>query len=178
MKKKVLVVVDMQKDFIDGALGTPEAQAIVPLVIRKIKEYQSARDIVVYTQDTHFADYLETQEGKNLPVVHCVEGTEGWMIDKRITDEIDFSDSKSYKKNVFGSLALVDDLAKMDDIEEIELCGLCSDICVVSNALLLKAKLPETKISVDARCCAGVSVESHKAALLTMKMCQVSITNE
>jgi len=175
MKKRMLIVVDMQKDFIDGSLGSPQAQAIVPGVVGKIKEYVGRGDIVVYTQDTHYADYLDTQEGKRLPVVHCVENTEGWEIDRRLWEAVDFSVLKGYRKNVFGSLELAQDIAAMDGIEEIELCGLCSDICVVSNALILKAALPETKITVDARCCAGVTEESHQAALATMKMCQVEV---
>jgi len=174
--KKVLVVVDMQKDFIDGALGSPQAQAIVPNVVEKIRLYQDEGNDIVFTQDTHFENYLETQEGKYLPVIHCVEGTEGWEIPAELINEV--NGFNGHNKNTFGSLALADVISEMKDIEEVELCGLCTDICVVSNALILKAKLPELKVTVDGKCCAGVSEESHKAALLTMKMCQVNIINE
>jgi len=168
---KILIVVDMQKDFIDGALGSEQARAIVPNVAAKIKGYKNSGGAVLFTQDTHDEDYLKTQEGVNLPVVHCVEGTDGWRIDERI----DTSDMKIYKKNIFASIELAEDLSRVDGIEEIEICGLCTDICVVSNALLIKAKLPEVKITVDAACCAGATKESHQAALLTMKMCQINI---
>lgn len=169
--KKTLIVVDMQKDFIDGALGTPEAVAIVPAVIQKIKEYRDAGDNVIFTQDTHAPDYLNTMEGKNLPVVHCVMGTEGW----KIPDEINQIDCLHIDKPNFGYLdwdVIEEDLC---DLDEVELIGLCTDICVVSNALILKAMFPESVISVDPKCCAGVTPETHNAAIATMKMCQIQI---
>lgn len=168
---KLLIVVDMQNDFIDGALGTKEAVAIVPAVKAKIEEYRSMNNQVVFTYDTHQSNYLETQEGKNLPVVHCVENTEGWQI----SDNLEVAQSKVFKKPSFGSLELAEYVATISDLEEIELVGLCTDICVISNAFILKAKLPEVKISVDSKCCAGVSPESHLNALNAMKMCQINV---
>lgn len=168
---KLLIVVDMQNDFIDGALGTKEAVAIVPAVKAKIEEYRSMNNQVVFTYDTHQSNYLETQEGKNLPVVHCVENTEGWQI----SDKLEVAQSKVFKKPSFGSLELAEYVATISDLEEIELVGLCTDICVISNAFILKAKMPEVKISVDSKCCAGVSPESHLNALNAMKMCQINV---
>lgn len=168
---KLLIVVDMQNDFIDGTLGTKEAVAIVPAVKAKIEEYRSMNNQVVFTYDTHQSNYLETQEGKNLPVVHCVEDTEGWQI----SDKLEVAQSKVFKKPSFGSLELAEYVATISDLEEIELVGLCTDICVISNAFILKAKLPEVKISVDSKCCAGVSPESHLNALNAMKMCQINV---
>ena len=161
----------MQNDFIDGALGTAEALAIVENVKAKIREYD-ARDIFV-TMDTHAPDYLSTQEGRNLPVEHCIKGTEGWQIRSDIAELL--KDAHVYEKPTFGSTALAKDITEIASAEdiEIELIGLCTDICVVSNALLLKATMPEVPISVDPACCAGVTPESHEAALLTMQMCQV-----
>lgn len=173
--RKILVVVDMQNDFIDGALGTKEAENIIPSVIRKIKEYE--QENVYATRDTHETDYLATQEGKNLPVEHCIRGTKGWEIRKEIAELLKEKKAVIIDKPSFGSLELAELLYKENEKEEleIELIGLCTDICVVSNALLLKAKMPETKISADAFCCAGVTVESHLAAIETMKMCQINI---
>ncbi len=170
--KKLLVVIDMQNDFITGALGSPQAEKIVPNVKAKIEEYRHNNYDILYTRDTHYENYLATQEGKYLPVKHCITGTDG----HRITDGLDQQDSEVFDKPTFGSLELARKIAAAD-YEAIELCGLCTDICVVSNALILKAQLPETEVSVDALCCAGVTEESHKAALLTMKMCQVTIVN-
>lgn len=175
--KKILIVVDMQKDFVDGALGSAEAIAIVQNVVKKIEEFDG--DIIA-TYDTHPENYMETQEGKNLPVPHCIRGTDGWMLDSRVQSALDKKVYKAIEKPTFGSLELPAYLKanyNTDDIE-IELIGLCTDICVVSNALLLKANLLETKISVDASCCAGVTPESHNAALTTMKMCQIHVTGE
>ncbi|MEH2941378.1 isochorismatase family cysteine hydrolase [Lachnospiraceae bacterium KK002] len=169
--RKILVVVDMQKDFIDGSLGTEEAQAIVNHVIKKMKSYEKS-DIYL-TRDTHGEDYLETAEGKKLPVVHCVKDTEGWQLHPEI--EALAEPSHIIDKPTFGSLGLMELLKQENEREtlELELAGLCTDICVVSNALLLKAAMPEITIRVDASCCAGVTPESHKAALLTMGMCQI-----
>ena len=171
--RKILVVVDMQNDFIDGALGTPEAVAIVENVKARIREYDKA-DVFV-TMDTHFPEYLQTQEGRNLPVEHCIRGTDGWKIRSDIAELL--TDAHVYEKPTFGSVALAKDIAEIAAKEEIEIevLGLCTDICVVSNALLLKANMPEVKITVDHTCCAGVTPESHEAALMTMQMCQIGI---
>lgn len=169
--RKILIVIDMQNDFIDGALGTKEAQAIVPAVIKKMQTYD--RENIYATRDTHPENYLSTQEGKYLPVAHCIKGTAGWEIEKDIATMI--NPDHIFDKPTFGSVKLAEKmqaLASQDDIE-IELIGLCTDICVVSNALLLKAVLPETKISVDPACCAGVTPEKHQAALETMVSCQI-----
>ena len=171
--KKLLIVVDMQNDFITGALGSPQAQAILPNVIAKIEHYKQNGGKVIFTRDTHYDNYLSTQEGKYLPVAHCIKGTQGHMI----ADKLDTTGCELLDKPTFGSLELAKRAAE-GDYDEIELCGLCTDICVVSNAIILKAQLPETKITVDPLCCAGVTEESHNAALLTMKMCQVNIIEE
>jgi len=173
--KKILIVVDMQKDFVDGALGTPEAEGIVDNVVKKIEGFSG--DIIV-TYDTHSEDYMETQEGRNLPVPHCIRGTAGWKLDSAVQAALDKKEYTVIEKSTFGSLQLPEYIKSNynpDDIE-IELVGLCTDICVVSNALLLKANFLETPVSVDAECCAGVTPESHSAALVTMKMCQVRVT--
>ena len=167
---KVLIVVDMQKDFIDGALGTPEAVAIVPRVIDKIKQYESEGGTVIYTKDTHFANYLETREGRHLPVEHCIKGTPG----HDIPPEILRGHELVFEKLTFGSVELADYLAG-GDFDEVELVGLCTDICVVSNALMIKAHFPEREVAVDSSCCAGVTPATHEAALTTMKMCQITI---
>ena len=174
---KLLVVVDMQKDFIDGALGTAEAVMIVPNVVDKIKEYQAAGDTVVFTKDTHFENYMETQEGKNLPVEHCIKGTEGHEICDEIKAVIDPESCKVYEKVTFGSSEFAQDLKNgvYDDAESITLIGLCTDICVISNAMLCKTFLTETPVYIDAKCCAGVTVESHDNALKAMEMCQIKI---
>ncbi|MBO7425829.1 MAG: cysteine hydrolase [Clostridiales bacterium] len=164
--KKTLIVVDMQNDFIDMALGTKEAVAIVPNVKKKIEEYIKNGDEVIFTRDTHHDNYLDTAEGKKLPVVHCIEGSKGWQIadglyveGREIVDKPNFGWPNWNKKS----------------FEEVELIGLCTDICVVSNALIIKAQFPEIKVSVDSSCCAGVTPESHEAALTTMKFCQVDV---
>ena len=164
--KKTLIVIDMQNDFIDGSLGTAEAVNIVGNVVSKIQEYKSRGDEIIFTRDTHHENYMETNEGKHLPVVHCIEGTKGW----EIREELDTEGAKIINKPSFGYTGWKD-----FDFEEVELVGLCTDICVVSNALMIKAHFPEIKVSVDASCCAGVTPESHEAALKTMQMCQVEI---
>lgn len=171
--RKILVVVDMQNDFIDGALGTPEAVAIVENVKAKIRSYSPEN--IIATMDTHHEDYLQTQEGAKLPVEHCIRGTEGWKIREDIAELL--TGAAIYEKPAFGSMELARDLAKISEEEEIELelIGLCTDICVVSNALILKAAMPEVQVSVDASCCAGVTPETHEAALTTMQTCQVNI---
>lgn len=173
--KKILVVIDMQNDFIDGALGTTEAQEIVGNVVSKINSYEG--ETVFATRDTHQENYLETSEGKHLPVPHCIKGTKGWEIQDEIAGALSKAGAEIIDKPTFGSEVLADRLFQLagEDELEIELVGLCTDICVVSNALLLKAKLPEAVIKADASCCAGVTPGSHEAALLTMKMCQIEI---
>ncbi|MCL1809961.1 MAG: cysteine hydrolase [Clostridiales bacterium] len=168
--KKLLIVVDMQNDFITGSLGSAQAEQIVPFVKAKVEEYSQRGDRVIFTRDTHGAGYLETQEGRHLPVPHCIAGTDG----HKIADGLCTGGCEVFDKPSFGSLELAKQVAA-GGFDEIELCGLCTDICVVSNALILKAQLPETPVKVDAACCAGVTEESHRAALLTMKMCQVTI---
>lgn len=170
---KLLVVVDMQKDFVDGALGTPEAVAIVPKVRDKILKCRADGWMVIFTRDTHTEAYLKTQEGKKLPVIHCVKGTLGW----EIVPELSVEDSSIFDKVTFGSMELAQYAAGLSDLEAIQLIGLCTDICVISNALLLKAALPEIPISVDADCCAGVTPESHRNALAAMEACQIEIGN-
>jgi len=162
----------MQNDFIDGALGSKEAVAIVPYVKEVIENFDGK---VFFTRDTHFENYMETQEGKNLPVPHCIKGTDGWQIRAELdalrkTEPID--------KVTFGSKDLVDILSKENDIESITFVGLCTDICVISNVMLVKAFFPEIPLIVDAKGCAGVSPESHERALDAMKVCQVKVINE
>lgn len=170
---KVLVVVDMQNDFIDGALGTPEAVEIVPRVVQKIRDFDGR---VIATRDTHEEDYLETQEGKKLPVRHCIRGTKGWEIRPEIRELLT---EAPIDKPTFGSVELGQklkaDQEPGDPVESITLVGLCTDICVISNALLLKAYLPEVPVIVDGSCCAGVTPDSHEQALGAMKMCQIEI---
>jgi len=175
-KKKVLIVVDMQNDFIDGALGTKEAQAIVDNVAKKVAEAKKNDDVVVFTQDTHTEDYLNTQEGKNLPVPHCIKGTDGW----EITSKIDIpKECLMYEKGSFGSGELGKDLSDSEgEISAIEFVGLCTDICVLSNAVIAKAALPEVPITVDAACCAGVTPKSHDEALGALQMIQVKVANQ
>ena len=176
--KKTLIVIDMQNDFIDGALGTKEAQAIVPNVKKKIEEYEARGDEIIFTRDTHFEDYLESNEGKHLPVEHCIKGTHGWQIHNEVAPNVVLNSSSAIivDKYSFGKLDLFEACDEYPD--EIELVGLCTDICVVSNALILKATVPEINITVDASCCAGVTPESHQAALTTMKMCQINVIGE
>ena len=167
---KFLIVVDMQNDFISGALGSKLAEAIVPNVVKKVKKCDGT---VIFTRDTHFADYMDTQEGKNLPVKHCIKDTTGW----EICNELKPYANKVIDKITFGSVDLPNVIKEYgEEIEEIELCGLCTDICVISNAMILKATLPEVKIVVDGNCCAGVTVESHQTALNAMKAVQIEVT--
>ena len=173
---KVLVVVDMQRDFIYGALGTAEAEAIVPKVIEKAAGYRDAGDCVIFTRDTHGSDYLDTQEGRKLPVPHCIKGTVGWEIDPRL----ETAGSLVIDKPTFGSVRLTEKLSEMDrttGLESVELVGLCTDICVISNAMLIKAALPEVPVLVDPVCCAGVTPESHDRAVGAMKACQIDIVS-
>lgn len=169
--KNLLVVIDMQLDFISGALGTPQAEAIVPAVAERIRAFQGD---VVYTRDTHGENYLETQEGKHLPVVHCVKGTPGWEIHPQIQKAGEGKTVAVIDKPTFGSVEL-GDFAASGGYDAIELVGLCTDVCVISNALCLKSRLWETPITVWADCCAGVTPESHANALSAMKMCQINV---
>lgn len=168
----ILIVVDMQNDFIDGALGTKEAVAIVPNVKKKIEEFEGR---VIFTRDTHFDNYLETQEGKNLPVKHCIKDTEGWQI----RGELDaLRKTEAIDKVTFGSSELGPKLVNLNNEEKIDsitVIGLCTDICVISNVMIAKAFLPEVPIIVDANCCAGVSVETHENALKAMEVCQIKV---
>lgn len=168
--KKILVVIDMQKDFVDGTLGTKEAQDIVPNVAAKIRKCQAEGAKIIFTRDTHYDNYLETQEGKKLPVKHCIIGTSGHEI---VPELIEFTD-KIFDKPTFGSLELMEYL-KQENPDEVEFVGLCTDICVISNAIMAKANLFEKKIAVDESCCAGVTPQSHKNAIEAMKMCQIDI---
>lgn len=175
MMSKILIVVDIQKDFVDGVLGTKEAVGIIPYVVKKIKNFNGK---VIYTRDSHENNYLSTQEGKYLPVEHCIEGTEGWELCKDIQDLMEGKENIIFNKNTFGSKELVQylvDLDKKEYIEEIELMGLCTDICVISNAISIKTFLPEVRITVDSKGSAGVTPESHQNALEAMKMCQIKI---
>lgn len=194
---KVLIVVDMQNDFINGSLGTPEAQAIVPLVCETIEQMANKDTVILFTRDTHPENYMDTLEGKNLPVPHCIQNTSGWDINADVLAA--FADNKEkyctvasflpycvdhiIDKPTFGSTALQNVLYALDEyrnspggeVEEITLMGLCTDICVLSNAILAKATLPEVSVNVIADCCAGVTPESHTRALEAMKMCQINI---
>ena len=172
--KNFLIVVDMQKDFVDGALGTKEAVAIVPAVVKKINAFNGE---IIVTYDTHGENYMETSEGKNLPVPHCIKGTDGWQLDKSIVSALENKSYTAVEKPTFGSVNLPEIIKEKANGETftIELIGLCTDICVVSNALLLKANFPEAEICVDPECCAGVTPESHNASITTMKMCQIKI---
>jgi nicotinamidase-related amidase len=174
-----LIVVDMQKDFIDGALGSEHAKAIVPAVKKRIEDALNGGEIVIFTRDTHTEDYLSTQEGEKLPVPHCIKGTDGWQIDKELKPYA--TKCMIIDKPTFGSTELATLLKNANDLEPVEgvtLLGLCTDICVISNAMLVKATLPETKVKVDASCSAGVTNESHKTALNAMRACQIEILND
>ena len=168
---KVLCVIDMQNDFIDGALGTGEAVSIVENVSNKIDCYRQYGDTVIFTRDTHYENYMDTAEGKKLPVPHCIKDTDGWQI----SDKLTVGDSKVIDKPTFGSVELSEYISGLGDIDSLEFVGLCTDICVISNVLLLKAKMPEVPISVDSSCCAGVTPATHEAALTTMRMCQINV---
>ena len=170
---KTLIVIDMQNDFVTGVLGSKEAVAVLPNVKKKIDAYMAAGDEVIFTRDTHGENYLETNEGRHLPVPHCVKGTEGWQVVK----EIDCPDCKHIDKPNFGYIHWSEQF-KDSRISGIEIIGVCTDICVISNALILKAVFPEIDISVDASCCAGVTPETHRAALTAMKACQVNVIGE
>ncbi|MCC8126946.1 MAG: cysteine hydrolase [Clostridiales bacterium] len=172
MSKNILLVIDMQNDFIDGSLGTSEACQIVPRVVETIREAVTNGDTIIYTRDTHGSDYSQTQEGRRLPVMHCIRDTQGWQI----RDEVFAASQGSahvVDKPSFGYTGWEQVLQGAPDV--ITMIGLCTDICVASNALILKALYPETQIIVDASCCAGTTPDNHRAALQTMKSCQVEI---
>lgn len=169
---RYLIVVDMQNDFIDGSLGSAEAQAIVPAAVERIRRAADGGWKIIATMDTHEENYPDTAEGRRLPVRHCIRGTQGWQIAEPV--EAVLGDAKIVKKATFGSVKLPGMIDPADNLT-IELIGLCTDICVVSNALLLKAYFPEASISVNSACCAGVTPEKHDAALLTMQSCQIDI---
>ena len=168
----VLIVIDMQNDFVTGSLGNKDAQMIVPNVKAKIKEYADRGDRIIFTRDTHGENYLETQEGRKLPITHCIRGSEGWEIIPQLQPFA--GDSRIFDKPAFGSVELAEYI-RDGGYEAVEMIGVCTDICVVSNALLVKAYVPELPVSVDASCCAGVTLESHHAALCTMRMCQILV---
>lgn len=173
MAQKYLIVVDMQDDFVYGALGSKQAQEIVDSVVKKIKEFDGR---IIFTKDTHEKNYLQTQEGKFLPVEHCIRGTKGWELIAPLQEMTKSSNYKIYEKGTFGCVDLAVDLKeKEEEIESIEWIGVCTDICVVSNALLVKANMPEVPMYVDAGCCAGVTREKHEAALETMRSCQIQV---
>lgn len=169
---KILIVVDMQNDFVTGVLANPAAQAIIPNIAKKIKEYQKNGDKVIFTRDTHTPDYLNTLEGKNLPIPHCIYGTYGWLV----VEELNYPECHHINKTTFGYPHWryeIDDAT--NEITDIELVGTCTDICVISNALLLKAAFPRIPISVDSSCCAGLTPEKHEAALDVMHSCQINV---
>ena len=172
--KDYLIVVDIQNDFVDGALATGEAQAMIDAAAKRIRDFSGK---VFVTMDTHFENYMDTREGKKLPVPHCIKGTDGWQLNDRIREAIYGKDFDVVEKHTFGSTELPKLIRSDagDDEVSIELIGLCTDICVVSNALILKANFCESEVSVDASCCAGVTPETHRAALETMKMCQINV---
>ena len=168
--RKVLIVVDMQNDFVTGSLGSEAAQTIIPVIQSKMKEYQVNGHDVIFTRDTHYDNYLETFEGRNLPVPHCIKGTYGW----EVVPELENPECQHIDKETFGYSSW----DKFSEYDEFELCGVCTDICVVSNALALRMFYPDKKIIVDANCCAGTSDEAHRAALLIMKSCQIEVVGE
>lgn len=170
--KKYLIVVDMQRDFIDGALGSKEARAIVEPVARHIENFDGE---IIATMDTHGEDYLSTREGRNLPVPHCIRGTQGWALDAHITEALEKKTHRIIEKPTFGSTQLphlIHSELQPDEALSIELVGLCTDICVVSNALILKAAFPEADVRVNPDLCAGSTPENHAAALQTLRSCQ------
>lgn len=172
---KILIVIDMQNDFVTGALGSEEAKKIVPAVVDKVKNYDGD---VIFTRDTHGEDYMQTQEGKNLPVPHCIKGTDGWQIIPELLTLQQEKNCKVFDKPTFGSTELAEYIKneyEKGNIDEVELIGVCTDICVVSNAMLIKANAPELPVSVTAGCCAGVTPQKHDAALETMQSCQIKI---
>lgn len=175
MAGNYLIVVDMQNDFVSGSLGTKEAQAIVPAVIDKVKNFDGD---IIFTMDTHFENYLDTQEGQMLPVKHCIKGTAGHNLIDELSKIVEMNNYRTYEKLTFGSVELAKDLKERNEkeqIQSIEIIGLCTDICVISNALLIKAYMHEVKVMTDASLCAGVTPEKHNAALEVMRSCQIIV---
>ncbi len=170
--KKLLIVVDMQNDFVTGVLGSKDAKRIVPNVVKKVQEAKKQGVDIIFTQDTHKENYMETQEGKKLPVPHCMKGTKGWEIIPELAEIA--KECLCLEKPAFGCATMVHKTVRKK-YEQIELVGVCTDICVISNAIIMKTALPEAEICVDASCCAGVTPESHENALQAMKMCQITI---
>ena len=173
--EKLLIAVDIQKDFVDGSLGTAEACEMLPFAEEKIRNFDGT---VIFTKDTHGEDYLNTQEGRNLPVIHCIKDTEGWMLAGELEKFCADNNCRVYEKGTFGSTALASDIKALYEegkIESVTFIGLCTDICVISNALALKAFCPELPICLDEKCCAGVTKEKHDAAVETMKSCQIKV---
>lgn len=173
-KNKLLIVVDVQNDFVTGSLGTAEAKAVVPNIMKKVEQYRKRDNVIIFTKDTHYDDYLDTLEGQNLPIKHCIKDTEGWEVVREldakcsVTEKIYIKDTFGYKWNTLPWI----------DCHDIEIVGICTDICVITNALVLKTHYPETQITVDASCCAGTTPERHKAALEVMKSCQINVVGE
>lgn len=185
---RIVVIVDAQNDFIDGVLGTPEAQAAVPNIVEKLKEYEGTNTLVLFTKDTHFPDYNETQEGKKLPIQHCQYMTPGWSINKTISSYVKEANFATYSteeivngrilKPTFGSITLANAIADISAnhvVDEVVFMGFCTDICIISNLLLTKAVSPNIPLIVDAKCCAGVTPEKHEAALEVMRSCQIKV---
>ncbi len=173
---KYLIIVDVQNDFVTGALGSKEAVEMYPRLLEKAQDYDGE---IIFTKDTHYDNYLETQEGKYLPVTHCIKDTYGWQLTNELEQLREKKNLKVYEKPTFGSVTLANDFKELYEegkVESIELVGLCTDICVISNALLLKANMPEVSIYVDASCCAGVTKEKHEAALAVMESCQIIVS--
>lgn len=180
MKVKVLVVVDMQKDFVDGSLGSPEAQAIVPNVAAKVKQYAEMENaVILYTRDTHPVQYMDTFEGKHLPVPHCIRGTDGWQIVPEVLVEGNTEIADKFTFGYYDIAGMINRACgrhfKTTDVESIEVCGLCTDICVISNVMIIKASYDDVPIIVDSSCCAGVTPAKHEAALEVMRSCQVEV---
>lgn len=178
---KYLIVIDMQEDFVNGVLGTPEAQAIVPYVVDKVKNYNGR---VYFTRDTHDSNYLNTREGKQLPIIHCEHNTSGWQLVPELQQYVKSSGLNVYDKDTFGCFQLAENILfessddELNQIEEIEIVGVCTDICVISNALMLRSKFSEARIIVDACGCAGTSIENHNIAIQAMKNCHIQVINE
>ncbi len=178
MEKKKFILIDVQNDFITGSLGTEEARRMLPRLMKKAECFLGE---ILMTQDTHSENYLDTQEGRMLPVVHCIKGTQGWEFPQELETLRMEKKIRVYQKPCFGSTSLVSDLKDAYEnglLDSVELAGICTDICVITNALMIKSALPELPVSVDASCCAGVTPEKHKAALEVMKSCQIIITGE
>lgn len=181
MSKKILIVVDMQKDFIYGSLGSPEAREIVSNVVAKIKQYKNEGNMIIATQDTHFSDYLSTEEGRKLPIPHCIVNSEGWQIEDGVFDAIrGYDNLMCVNKTTFGSVAMCEKLRELIAVDEqseysIEIIGLVLNICVISNALLVKGYFPEAEISIDLNCTAATSKDDYESACMVLKSCQVDI---